>query len=269
MNIAALDVDGTLYEGTLGFSLLDELRSSGLVDPVAVRHVRDTMGAHRAAGARFRDTTGRASAAYARAMEGVRHEDAVRASHAAWRKVRHRLLASTVPLVESLRRRRFTPVLLSGSPQEMIDRMAGELGIAHRFGMRLATGPDGTYTHRFLTLPAVPEVKAELLCTLAARLGAGLGTALAVGNSASDRVLLGAVGHPVAFEPDDTLRALAHGAGWTIADRHTLVPLVNALGASSPGASSPRTPAPSTRRPVPVPAQAVSRLERNLHAHSS
>ncbi|MEU3832727.1 HAD family hydrolase [Streptomyces microflavus] len=259
MNIAALDVDGTLYEGTLGFSLLDELRAFGLVDAPAVRQVRDTMRDHRRAGDRFRDTTERASDAYARAVEGVRHADAVRASHLAWRRVRHLLLDSTVPLVESLRRNGFTPVLLSGSPQEMVDRMAGELGIVHRFGMRLATGADSTYTRRFLSLPAVPEVKAELLRALADRLGADLRTALAVGNSASDRALLGAVGHPVAFEPDDALRALARDGGWTVADRHTLVPLVNALTALAP-----RPRCPAVLVPVPVPS-----LERNLHAHST
>ncbi|MER6386970.1 haloacid dehalogenase-like hydrolase [Streptomyces sp. NPDC001523] len=259
MNIAALDVDGTLFEGTLGFSLLDELCSSGLVNASAVERVRDTMREHRDAGARFRGTTHRASDAYARAVEGVRHEDAVRASHSAWRRVRHRLLESSAPLVESLRRNRFTPVLLSGSPQEMVDRMAGELGIAHRFGMRLATGADTAYTRRFLALPAVPEVKAELFRALAARLGADVRGALAVGNSASDRVLLTAVGHPVAFEPDDALRALARDAGWAVADRHTLVPLVSAL----------TSPSSLARRPVPTPVPAFSSLERNLHAHSS
>lgn len=260
MNLAALDVDGTLYEGTLGFSLLDELSSSGLVGTDAVRHVRATMSEHRDAGARFRDTTGRASDAYARAVEGVRHDDAVRASHAAWRRVRHRLLESTVPLVENLRRNGFTVVLLSGSPQEMVDRLAAELGIAHGVGMRLATGADGAYTRRFLTLPAVPEAKAELLRALAGRLGADPRAALAVGNSASDRVLLGAVGHPVAFEPDDALRALARSRDWTLADRHTLVPLVSALTA----------PSALTRRPVPAPLPGFSPSpERNLHAHSS
>ncbi|MEV7282131.1 haloacid dehalogenase-like hydrolase [Streptomyces sp. NPDC093111] len=255
MSIAALDVDGTLYEGTLGFSLLDELRASGLIGASAVRHVRDTMHAHRSAGDRFRDTTGPASDAYARAVEGVRHTDAVRASHTAWRRVRHLLLDSTAPLVENLRRNGFTPVLLSGSPQEMVDRMAGELGIDHRFGMRLATGADSAYTRRFLSLPAVPEVKAELLRALAVRLGTDLRTALAVGNSASDHALLGSVGHPVAFEPDDALRALARDGGWTVADRHTLVPLVNALTA----------PSSRTRRAAAF----VPSPERNLHAHSS
>ncbi|MFJ9428477.1 HAD family hydrolase [Streptomyces sp. NPDC101490] len=260
MNLAALDVDGTLYEGTLGFSLLDELSVSGLVSARAVQHVRDAMRAHRGAGGRFRDTTDLTSAAYAHAVRGVRHEDAVRASHTAWRRVRHRLLANSAPLVQNLRRNGFTPVLLSGSPQEMIDRIADELGVAHRIGMRVATGADGAYTHRFLTLPAVPEVKATLFRALAARFGADVRSALAVGNSASDHALLGSVGHPVAFEPDDALRALARAGGWAIADRHTLLPLVDAV-------TGPRHPTPGPRPAVSLPSSQAS--ERNLHAHSS
>ncbi|MFG3200187.1 HAD family hydrolase [Streptomyces sp. NPDC048208] len=252
MNLAALDIDGTLYGGTLGFALLDELHACGLVSAHAIQSVRDTMRDHRGAGDRFRHTTGPASAAYARAMEGVRHTDAVRASRTAWLRVRHLLLDSTAPLVDGLRRNGFTPVLLSGSPQEMADRLADEFGIVHRFGMRLASDADSAYTLRFLSLPAVPEIKADLLRTLAADLGADLRTAVAVGNSASDRALLGAVGNPVAFEPDDALRALARDKGWTVADRHTLVPLVNALTA------------PCTHRAVRVPP-----LERSLHAYSS
>ncbi|MER8046944.1 haloacid dehalogenase-like hydrolase [Streptomyces sp. NPDC094032] len=242
MKLAALDVDGTLYAGTLGFALLDELRAAGRVSARAVRHVHRTMREHRGAGALFRDTTGPASSAYGRAMEGVRHTDAVRASHTAWRRVRDRLLDSTGPLLEHLRRTGHTPVLLSGSPQEMVDRLAGELGVTHRFGMRLTHAADGTYTRGFAALPAVPEVKSELLRGLAHGLGADLRTALAVGNSASDHALLAAVGHPVAFEPDDALRTLARARGWAVADRHTLVAVVSAL-----------TPS----------------LERNLHAHSS
>ncbi|MEW1695232.1 HAD family hydrolase [Streptomyces sp. NPDC093249] len=262
MNLAALDVDGTLYEGTLGFSLLDELSVSGLVGAHAVQHVRDAMREHRDAGDRFRDTTDLTSDAYAHAVRGVRHEDAVRASHTAWRRVRHRLLASSAPLVENLRRNGFTPVLLSGSPQEMIDRIADELGVAHRIGMRLATGADSAYTHRFLALPAVPEVKAALFRALAARLGADVRAALAVGNSASDHALLDAVGHPVAFEPDDTLRALARDGGWAIADRHTLLPLVDAL-------TGPRRLPPVPRQDVRLPSSSSEPSERNLHAHSS
>lgn len=259
MKLAALDVDGTLYDGTLGFALLDELRAGGLVSSSAVRHVRDTMREHRRSGGRFRDTTGPASDAYARAVEGVLPRDAVLASCRVWPRVRHRLLACAVPLVESLRGAGFTPVLLSGSPQEMIDRVATDLGIGHRFGMRLATGPGGRWTRRFTSLPAVPEAKARLLCALAEGLGADLACAVAVGNSASDRAMLAAVGHPVAFEPDEALLAVARDSGWSITDRHTLVPLLSTPAFQSSPASR-RAPAASPLR---------THSERNLHAHTS
>ncbi|WP_250297728.1 HAD family phosphatase [Streptomyces sp. A 4/2] len=270
MNIAVVDVDGTLYQGTLGFALLDELNSADLVSASAVHRVRNAMRQHRGAGKAFRTTLESTSDCYARAVEGVPQERILAASHAAWQRVRHRLLDSAGPLIEILEKGGFVPVLISGSPQEMIDRIADELGISHRFGMRLAVD-NGVCTHRFLSLPAIPEVKVGLLRELASQLNADMTEALAIGNGASDYALLHAVGHPIAFEPDETLRCMARHGAWTVADRRTLVPQVSALvSPSRPSrrtATAPGVVAVSTVSPVSPVSTVPS--ERNLDAYSA
>ena len=52
---------------------------------------------------------------------------------------------------------------------------------------------------------------------------------LAVGNSPADICLLARVGHPIAFEPDPSLRREAVRRGWEITDRITLLPRLLAL----------------------------------------
>ncbi|WP_371792416.1 haloacid dehalogenase-like hydrolase [Streptomyces sp. NBC_01471] len=227
-NIAALDVDGTLYDGTLGFSVLDELRESGWISEAAVSRVRAAMAEHRGAGTEFRTTLHRTCSAYGSAVSGVPYEEVVRASHGAWRRVRHRLLECAAPLVETLRAAGYTPLLLSGSPQEMVDRIGDELGVEHRTGLA-PTVRGGVCTPHLRTVPAVPEVKAALLRAAAARLGADPARSLAIGNSASDRELLRGVGMPIAFEPDPALSCLAGRHGWPVADRNTVVGLARAV----------------------------------------
>jgi phosphoserine phosphatase len=50
-----------------------------------------------------------------------------------------------------------------------------------------------------------------------------LARSFAIGNSPADADVLSCVGHPVAFEPEPMLAALAAERGWFIADRSTLL----------------------------------------------
>lgn len=188
------------------------------------------MAEHRAAGPEFRTTLYRTCSAYGSAVSGVPHEEVVRASHRAWLRVRHRVLACAAPLVETLRAGGYTPLLLSGSPQEMVDRIGDELGVEHRTGLT-STVRHGVCTPHLRTVPAVPEVKAALLRAAVHRFGADPARALAIGNSASDRELLRGVGRPIAFEPDRALSCLAERHGWPVADRSTVVRLARAITA--------------------------------------
>lgn len=103
-------------------------------------------------------------------------------------------------------------VLLSSSPEELVERIGRLLGMRGSLGTR-STVADGRYTGGLDRL-CYGAGKVDAL-----RLALGdvdLRRAFAYADSASDLALLRACGHPVAVNPDRTLRGVAHQEGWPI-----------------------------------------------------
>ena len=104
-------------------------------------------------------------------------------------------------------------VLLSASPQELVERVGRLLGMHRSLGSRV-TVVDGRYTGRLARPLCYGSGKVDAL-----RLALGdadLQHAFAYADSVSDLALLRLCGHPVAVNPDRTLRRVAHRQGWPI-----------------------------------------------------
>ncbi|MEU1123125.1 hypothetical protein ABZ371_05965 [Streptomyces sp. NPDC005899] len=71
--------------------------------------------------------------------------------------------------------------------------------------------------------------KLRILDHLAEELRLDLPRSPALGNTASDRTLLRAVGKPVAFEPDTALAAQARGTAWCRVTRDTVLDALSGL----------------------------------------
>lgn len=105
-------------------------------------------------------------------------------------------------------------VVLSASPQELVDAVVGELGAHRGVGTRAAVDADGTFTGALDGPFCYGVGKLE---RLAADVGAvELGSASAYADSASDLPVLMACGRPVAVNPDRPLRAVAEAHRWPI-----------------------------------------------------
>ncbi len=103
--------------------------------------------------------------------------------------------------------------IVSASAQELISRLAAELGLEGAIGTRSEIA-DGRYTGK-LDGPFVYGVgKAEAVEKLAAERGYDLRLSYAYSDSSSDLPLLELVGHPVAVNPDRALDSIAHQRGW-------------------------------------------------------
>lgn len=104
-------------------------------------------------------------------------------------------------------------VLLSSSPEELVERIGLLLGMHRSLGTR-STVVDGHYTGGLDSPLCYGVGKVDAL-----RLALGdvdLRHAFAYADSASDLVLLRVCGHPVAVNPDRMLRRVAHQEGWPI-----------------------------------------------------
>jgi HAD superfamily hydrolase (TIGR01490 family) len=104
--------------------------------------------------------------------------------------------------------------VVSAALQEIVDALVAALGFDGGVGST-AEVEDGVYTGR-LGRRLDGGAKAAVLEELAAREGIDLGDSTAYSDSGSDVPFLEAVGHPVAVNPDRTLRAIAAERGWQV-----------------------------------------------------
>ena len=104
--------------------------------------------------------------------------------------------------------------IVSGALQEIVDRLAAELGFSGALGS-LAEVEDGRYTGR-LSRRLLGAEKAVGLGDLARAEGLDLGASTAYSDSSSDIAFLESVGTPVAVNPDRGLLRVAEDRGWAV-----------------------------------------------------
>ncbi|RJS91589.1 HAD family phosphatase [Salinisphaera sp. Q1T1-3] len=126
--------------------------------------------------------------------------------------------ALSAPVLERLRAHQAagdTVVLLSGTPQFIADALCEALGADDAIGAVCHTR-NGVFTSAPPRRHPYGPTKIDAAEILAARVGLGLASAVAFGDSINDAYLFRAVGEPIAVEPDKRLSAAAAGAGWEV-----------------------------------------------------
>ena len=108
-----------------------------------------------------------------------------------------------------------TVILMSGSLSFLVqpfhEHFQTDLMVAHQLEM-----VDGKFTGQRIGLHPYAENKAKLTQQLAAEHGFDLSRSYAYGNHHTDAHKLELFGHPVAVNPDGTLRRIATDNGWHI-----------------------------------------------------
>ena len=109
-------------------------------------------------------------------------------------------------------------VIITASNRFITAPIAHELGVANLIACELEC-IDGRYTGRSSGVPSFREGKIERLEQWLAEQGKTLGDfaqSFFYSDSLNDLPLLKRVTHPVAVDPDDTLKAHAENHGWPI-----------------------------------------------------
>ncbi|NAZ78137.1 HAD-IB family hydrolase [Kineococcus sp. T13] len=110
--------------------------------------------------------------------------------------------------------------LVTAAPVELADVVARRLGFTGALGT-VAESADGVYTGRLIGEPLHGRAKADAVAALARTSGWDLARCTAYSDSANDLPLLSMVGHPVAVNPDRTLRRHAAAHGWPVLEFRT------------------------------------------------
>jgi HAD superfamily hydrolase (TIGR01490 family) len=210
--LALFDLDRTLVPGSSALALARALVANGAIKR------RELLGAA------FRDARFRRRGASdltadrlkAKVLRVMRDRDRVPIVEIAG-TVAAELVATMTPAARSLVDRHldagdFT-VVLSASPQELVDAVVASLG-AHRGVGTRAEHADGRFTGQ---LAGPFCYGASKLIRLGMELGAvELQHAWAYADSASDLPVLRAAGHPVAVNPDRRLAQVARAERWPV-----------------------------------------------------
>jgi phosphoserine phosphatase len=219
---AVLDLDGTLYPGAVGVDWLRGLMDAGVCEQAAARLVFEILDQHRKGVIDFPSMAARAYAAFASSLAGTEVETAEAIARSVWACKREQLFAFVPELIACLREHDLEPMLISGSPIEMVELVADELGISIARGAVFAREA-GRYTGEVELSSGTLGEKSKILAKLLSAIRPGhelsLDRCFALGNSLTDAKLFECVGSPLAFEPDAELLVLAETHGWRVATR--------------------------------------------------
>ena len=147
------------------------------------------------------------------------------------------VFAEALAVIDEHRREGRKVVIISASPEEIVRPLCRYLGIDDVIATRSEVDEEGRYTGQ-IELYAYGPDKAEAMVVMAEAENIDLAASYAYSDSATDLPMLQAVGHPVAVNPDDELRAVAEENGWEIRQFESAVTLRDKLSSAAvPGAA--------------------------------
>jgi len=211
---AFFDLDRTLLRRSSALALAPSLRERGLISRWQMLRAAGWQLLFVARGASH-EAVQRAAEDGLRVLAGYTPEDLRELVADAMEPVLRPLVyAEPLQLVEQHHERGERVYIVSATLQEIVDAIAEDLGFDGALGT-ICEVRNGRYTGR-AERALHAEAKAEVLREVAARDGFVLSTCTAYSDSHTDLPFLEAVGHPVAVNPDRTLKRIAAERSWPV-----------------------------------------------------
>lgn len=211
---AVFDIDGTLVRWQLFHAVVHSLGKAGYLPPGMHEHIRAARmeWKNRRTNHGFHDYEATLVKAYLQALAGIRQADYKQVVDAVHDEYKDQVFTYTRDLVKRLKREGYLLFAISGSQQEIVDRLAHHHQFDDAIGAKLAVR-GGRFTGDSVT-PIFD--KAAALNTLTIKHNATYRGSYGVGDSLSDASMLAKVTHPIAFNPDQALYGKAAAERWPI-----------------------------------------------------
>jgi HAD superfamily hydrolase (TIGR01490 family) len=211
---AFFDLDRTLLRRSSALALAGSFRERGLISRWQMLRAAGWQLLFVARGASH-EAVQRAAEDGLRVLDGYTPEELRELVAEAMEPVLRPLVyAEPLRLLEQHHARGDRVYIVSATLQEIVDAIGEDLGFDGALGT-ICEVRDGRYTGKAVrSLHA--EAKADVLREVAQREGFDLAGCTAYSDSHTDLPFLEAVGHPVAVNPDRTLRRIATERAWPV-----------------------------------------------------
>lgn len=211
---AFFDLDRTLISGSSAFDIALAARKAGYLPTSQL--ARDAVSALMF---KLRGASDDKSEAVRQrilgAVAGMRQDDLVGLNAAVLPRLLDKIRPEARRLLDLHRHAGRATFIVSASPIEIVEPLATTLGMTAGIGT-CSVVADGVYTGELDGPFCYGTGKVEAIEAIARWEGLDLAQCYAYSDSASDLPMLGAVGHPVAVNPDAALERHALANGWPI-----------------------------------------------------
>lgn len=211
--LAIFDIDGTLFRKNLQFELLEGLSYEGIFSKKSRNKLvqyyrawlenRNSYDAYRKMLIRL----------YRKEIKGCNPSDVRRVARRVAKFHHGRLFVYTSELFKRLKKTHFT-VAISGSPIEIVSQFNEYLEFDRAYGTVFKIDENGLYTGDEDFAPVLD--KSQIIKELVSGEGYSTHHSYGVGDTDSDVRFLEMVDHPIAFNPDMSLKRKAEKKDWKI-----------------------------------------------------
>ncbi|MFH1098731.1 MAG: HAD-IB family phosphatase [Candidatus Uhrbacteria bacterium] len=209
---AFFDIDGTLIRSSLLIEIFKALVRRDVFPSRADDEIEPYRRAWIERRGSYRDYIMAVVEVYYRRIVNCREDDVVLVGQMVAEEQRQQVYAYTRGIIGQLQKSHVL-VAISGSPVEVVKPFADHWGFHGVYASETEV-IDGRYTDRRLQNAARDKV--ALVSRALQELDATLEGSVDVGDTEGDVPVLGCVTHPVAFNPNAELLALARERGWKI-----------------------------------------------------
>ncbi|MEI8103462.1 MAG: HAD-IB family phosphatase [Candidatus Moraniibacteriota bacterium] len=213
--IAIFDIDGTIFRKNLHFELINELVWMKVFPSEIRKTLTETYTdwlEHQGTYENYRQAL---VGLYSEHIRGCSSDAVKKASKKVIDFHKRRTYIFAEAIIKRLREQEYYILAISGSPQEIVEEYNNEyLKFDQAFGSIYETDANGKYTGIATFEPS--KDKSLVARQVIAEQHLGFKDSYAVGDTESDVRILEIVEHPIAFNPNQNLKAIADKESWQV-----------------------------------------------------